>query len=293
MAPEKLEQLRELNHEKARECFMAFVDEHFHNVSDRRVVTRIPAEKSDTDLCLGGYLQTVADALPELLDELAKAKVSLAAQQKATLAAESRASRAEQATKEAEGENDAAWEALELAPFANEGSLAHFVALAVSERRAAESRLSVERERVTELEKALRNLMAEFHKPLRDIATLHAAERALSVKPEGTTPPSGRGPLGSSFTMMCSGGKVTFQSGERFEEGGRTWEVIAPTGRGIYGPSSLGGTSVFTCRLIAGEPGNMWKKYLEDGIAEWCGDSLALYIKQYRDSPVGTPEEKP
>lgn len=71
--------------------------------------------------------------------------------------------------------------------------------------------------------------------------------------------------------------------GTRFEDGLHhcTWEVVTCLKERTYGPSGLGGTPLFGCKLIKGDMPDNWKCYVHDGLIEFCGDSIAASVAQW------------
>lgn len=83
--------------------------------------------------------------------------------------------------------------------------------------------------------------------------------------------------------VACSKGERDVVAGMHWRDllTGSTWQVVGPTGDGIYSPSGLGGTPTFWCRPVGEVPGpaRRWlEDAREDGCVAFCGDSIAAML---------------
>ena len=77
-------------------------------------------------------------------------------------------------------------------------------------------------------------------------------------------------------------GETEVRPGDRFrfpyDGGDAEWEIVRQTGSGIYSPSGLGGCAVLACKLVTGSMPQHYERYVEDGLVEFCADSIANAI---------------
>ena len=87
--------------------------------------------------------------------------------------------------------------------------------------------------------------------------------------------------------LTGSKGSVTAHVGDRFKWwlDGAEWEIVGFTGDYIYSPSGFGGAQVVLCKHIAGENRAIDEKWIADGVAEWCGDSIASALISQKNTP--------
>ena len=123
---------------------------------------------------------------------------------------------------------------------------------------------------------------------------------ALSTTTEGDLGASPQVPaplLAGRITLHGSRGSVEAEPGDRFGWwDGTEWEIVGFMGGRIYSPSGLGGTPIVACKHLSGKLGAAQAQSTdENGLCEWCGDSVAsALLRDHRgkaEGPAPTEEQ--
>jgi len=81
-------------------------------------------------------------------------------------------------------------------------------------------------------------------------------------------------------TLTGSAGTITAKIGDRFRwpywsVRAAEWEIVGFPGEYTYSPTGLGGTPTVIARHVGGELEPHEAHWTENGLCEWCGDSVA------------------
>ena len=87
--------------------------------------------------------------------------------------------------------------------------------------------------------------------------------------------------------IECSRGKVLVKKGDKFFSNGIEWEVAEFTSERAYSPFGLFGTPIVKVRPVdpTKVPINLITEWTNSGgTVEFCGDSVAMFVTDYRVS---------
>lgn len=83
--------------------------------------------------------------------------------------------------------------------------------------------------------------------------------------------------------LVCSSGEIVAKIGDRFKDHNGEWEIVSFDAGRTYSPSCLGGTPTVVLKPLGEIPSWLRQYAREDGMMEYCGDSVAACLLDRED----------